>query len=257
MSPVITDLLDPYRERKEWTMDDLVHAASEVIPVVAGPQERHKVTEVPDARTVRYYIQEGLVDRPHATSGSSALYGYRHLLQLVSIKVLQSLNLPIRRIRGEIKALSNNQLAERLEAWAGVPVASVVLPSGPSDAEPASRRRVDARRFLESLRSSAEVPAARAGRPESRAMSGARSVWSRPWPVAADRCDPALSVSLQDSVEPPPASGWHRFELFPGIELHVKKEIEVPEGPSFLSVLGSRLRAILESLRSAKSKDTD
>ena len=88
-------------------------------------------------------------------------------------------------------------------------------------------------------------------------MSGARSVWSRPWPVAADRCDPALSVSLQDSVEPPPVSGWHRFELFPGIELHVKKEIEVPEGPSFLSVLGSRLRAILESLRSAKSKDTD
>ena len=228
-------------------MDDLVHAASEVIPVVAGPQERHKVTEIPDARTVRYYIQEGLVDRPHATSGSSALYGYRHLLQLISIKVLQSLNLPIRRIRGEIKALSNNQMEKRLEAWAGVPVA----------AEPAGRRRAAARRFLESLRSSAEVPAAHAGRPESRAMSGARSVWSRPWPVAADRCDPALSVSLQDSVEPPPASGWHRFELFPGIELHVKKEIEVPEGPSFLSVLASRLRAILESLRSAKSKDTD
>lgn len=88
-------------------------------------------------------------------------------------------------------------------------------------------------------------------------MSGARSVWSRPWPVAADRSDLAQSVSPQDSVEPPPASGWHRFELFPGIELHVKKEIEVPEGPSFLSVLASRLRAILESLRSAKSKDTD
>lgn len=238
-------------------MDDLVHAASEVIPVVAGPQERHKVTEIPDARTVRYYIQEGLVDRPHATSGSSALYGYRHLLQLVLIKVLQSLNLPIRRIHREIKALSNNQIEKRLDAWSGVPVAAVVLPSGPPDEEPAGSRRAAARRFLESLRSSAEVPADWAGRPEPRAMSGARSVWSRPSPVATDRFDLALRVPPQVSVEPPPATGWHRFELFPGIELHVKKEIEVPEGPSFLSVLASRLRAILESLRSAKSKDTD
>src|SRR2546428_4630117 len=170
---MISTLFQQYKARKNWTIDDLVHTAAEIIPFVAGPQERHKVTELPDPRTVRYYIQEGVVDRPHATSGSSALYGYRHLLQLVAIKVLQSLYLPIRRIRLEIKDLTNAQLEERLDAWSGAHVDSDAPPDAraaadsmdldsklqqevrstrsPDDAPPDGRREA-ARRFLESLR---------------------------------------------------------------------------------------------------------
>jgi len=84
---MLRKLLSAHRPRKDLTIDDLVHLAAEIIPQVAGRQDRHKVTAIPDSRTVRYYIHEGLVDRPHGTSGSSALYGYRHLLQLVAVKV--------------------------------------------------------------------------------------------------------------------------------------------------------------------------
>ena len=105
--------------KKVWTA--LVNLAAETIQRVAGPQERHKVTEVPDARTVRYYIQEGLVDRPHGFSGPTSLFGYRQLPQLLAIKVLQSRFLPIRRIKEEIQNLDNDELESRVESWAEIP----------------------------------------------------------------------------------------------------------------------------------------
>lgn len=237
ISGVMKQLLDSYRYEKDWTIDDLVHVAAEVIPALAGPQWRHKVTEIPDARTIRYYIQEGLVDRPHGTAGQTSLYGYRHLLQLVAIKVRQSRYLPIRRIREEIRGLRNEELEERLGQWATSPAAPM----------PVADSRDAARRYLESL--AARAPAREAGpRPPSRDRT---SSWSD---AVRARVDSPARLR-READELPPVSGWRRFELFPGIELQIREGIKVPEGPSFLSVLASRLRAILETLRNAKSRD--
>ena len=46
----------------------------------------------------------------------------------------------------------------------------------------------------------------------------------------------------RSSAEP---QGWQRYELHPGVELHVREGAELPASPSFLSTLASRLRAIL------------
>ena len=45
---------------------------------------------MPDTRTIRYYTTLGLIDRPAAMRGRTALYGHRHLMQLVAIKRLQA-----------------------------------------------------------------------------------------------------------------------------------------------------------------------
>jgi DNA-binding transcriptional MerR regulator len=256
----MNSLLDAYRHQTSWTIDDLVHLCAEVIPALAGPQWRHKVTEIPDARTIRYYIQEGLVDRPHGTAGQAGLYGYRHLLQLAAIKVLQSRYLPIRRIREEIRSLGNEELEGRLDRWT-VPADALLELDAPSiaarprenssAAAPAPRAVADrgdaARRYLESL--AALAPAREAGpRPPSRDRT---SSWSD---AVRARVDSPARLR-READELPPVPGWRRFELFPGIELQIREGIEVPEGPSFLSVLASRLRAILEDLRNAKSRD--
>ena len=42
----------------------------------------------PSARAVRFYVANGLLDRPEGT-GTAATYNYRHLLQLLAIKIRQ------------------------------------------------------------------------------------------------------------------------------------------------------------------------
>jgi DNA-binding transcriptional MerR regulator len=49
-------------------------------------------------RTVRYYIQVGLVDRPEG-AGRGAHYGQRHLEQLLEIRKWQGAGLALERIR--------------------------------------------------------------------------------------------------------------------------------------------------------------
>ena len=49
-------------------------------------------------RTVRYYIQEGLLDRPSG-AGRGAHYGSRHLEQLLEIRKWQRAGLSLERIR--------------------------------------------------------------------------------------------------------------------------------------------------------------
>lgn len=73
-----------------WTIDELSAAVADALAVdYAGPPSG-RVREVPDRRTIRWYTTIGLLDRPAAMRGRTALYGRRHLLQLVAIKRLQA-----------------------------------------------------------------------------------------------------------------------------------------------------------------------
>ena len=72
-----------------WTIDDLV-AESKTRLEALPPPKNGQVRAVPDERTVRYYATLGLLDRPAAMRGRTALYGPRHLAQIVAIKRMQS-----------------------------------------------------------------------------------------------------------------------------------------------------------------------
>jgi DNA-binding transcriptional MerR regulator len=76
-----------------------------------------RVRDVPDARTIRYYTTLGLIDRPADMRGRTALYGRRHLLQLVAIKRLQGRGLSLAEIQAQLVGQSNASLAR----WARLP----------------------------------------------------------------------------------------------------------------------------------------
>ena len=80
----------------------------------AAPDAR--VSAAPDARTVRYYTTLGLLDRP-AIENRQARYGPRHLLQLIAIKVLQSLDLPLAQIQQALYGRSDAELQQLVESF--------------------------------------------------------------------------------------------------------------------------------------------
>ena len=50
-------------------------------------QEKGSVAEVPDERTVRYYLSEGLISPASERRGSASVYGYRQeLLELLAVE---------------------------------------------------------------------------------------------------------------------------------------------------------------------------
>ena len=71
-------------------MDEYLMVTLRSRPGESEAEFKARPPHVPDARTIRYYATLGLIDRPEAFRGRTALYGARHLSQLVAIKRLQA-----------------------------------------------------------------------------------------------------------------------------------------------------------------------
>ena len=96
----------------------------------------------PSARAVRFYVASGLLDRPEGT-GTSATYNYRHLLQLLAIKIRQREGQTLDVIKKEMREVTGDALERRVATSLapalvtnGAPVTAL------SDEAPASWRRM-------------------------------------------------------------------------------------------------------------------
>jgi DNA-binding transcriptional MerR regulator len=67
----------------------------------------------PSARSVRFYVASGLLDRPEGT-GTAATYNYRHLLQLLAIKIRQREGQSLEAIRNEMRDVTGDALERRI-----------------------------------------------------------------------------------------------------------------------------------------------
>jgi len=67
----------------------------------------------PTARSVRFYVANGLLDRPEGT-GTAATYNYRHLLQLLAIKIRQREGQSLDKIKIEMKDVTGDALERRI-----------------------------------------------------------------------------------------------------------------------------------------------
>ncbi len=67
----------------------------------------------PSARSVRFYVANGLMDRPEGT-GTAATYNYRHLLQLLGIKIRQREGQGLEKIKEEMKDMTGDALERRI-----------------------------------------------------------------------------------------------------------------------------------------------
>jgi DNA-binding transcriptional MerR regulator len=81
-------------------------------------------------RTVRYYIQLGLVDRPDGET-RAATYGARHLEQLLAVRRYQESGLSLEQIRAGVESASVPQevrprYAGAVEVWSRVTLADGV-----------------------------------------------------------------------------------------------------------------------------------
>jgi len=93
-----------------WTLDELAGRVARALAAddVRAPNAR--VTEIPNGRVIRWYATIGLVDRPVATRGRTALYGPRHLLQLVAVKRRQAEGLTLAEIQAELTGATDATL---------------------------------------------------------------------------------------------------------------------------------------------------
>ncbi len=96
---------------------------------------------MPSARAVRFYVANGLLDRPEG-AGTAATYGYRHLLQLLSIKIRQREGQTLDAIKAEMREVTGDAL-ERRVASSLAPALTLQMDAGaPKQNGVASWRRV-------------------------------------------------------------------------------------------------------------------
>ena len=93
-----------------WTIHELGAQVALALSVdyVGPPNDR--VRHIPDQRTIRYYTTLGLMDRPAEMRGRTALYGRRHLFQLVAIKRLQARGQSLTEIQKQLLGLGDAAL---------------------------------------------------------------------------------------------------------------------------------------------------
>src|SRR5262249_40169079 len=113
-----------------------------------------QVRAIPDERTIRYYATIGLLDRPSAMRGRTALYGLRHVAQVVAIKRLQASGRSLTDIQSLLATLDDHTLARmsgvelearprataRTEFWKREPKATAVEASPDDDGAAPERR---------------------------------------------------------------------------------------------------------------------
>jgi len=118
-----------------WTLDQLAEQVETALSVDYSGAPSGRIRSVPDRRAIRWYTTIGLVDRPAAARGRTALYGERHLLQLVAIKRLQAAGRSLAQIQAELAGATEGTL----RSLARIPH-EPALPSTPPLAAPRTER---------------------------------------------------------------------------------------------------------------------
>ncbi|HEX3251211.1 MAG TPA: MerR family transcriptional regulator [Pyrinomonadaceae bacterium] len=170
--------------RKYVGLPEFARVSEQILAEIGPEQERGTVTSVPDERTIRYYMAEGLIQTPEERQGTASVFGYRNLLQLLAVKKLQSEHLPIRKIR-ELVAGKNEQ---ELEIMLGV--------------RGSSGRKTEAKQYLETLLAQpTSQPLRETAQPPPQAAAAAHShSWQRV------EIEPGLELHVRSDYSPP-ASG--------------------------------------------------
>src|SRR5215212_4101189 len=105
-----------------WTLDELVDRVRAALAAEYPGAPNGRVRDLPDRRAIRWYTTTGLVDRP-TMRGRTALYGVRHLLQLVALKRRQADGRTLAEIQAELTGATERTLLD----IARIPPGQVVL----------------------------------------------------------------------------------------------------------------------------------
>src|SRR5688500_15727052 len=87
------------------TIQALAEAVANALADADEPKSG-RIRAIPDARSIRYYTTLGLLERPAAMDGRTALYDERHVEQLVAIKRLQAEGLSLAEIQTKLHGIT-------------------------------------------------------------------------------------------------------------------------------------------------------
>jgi DNA-binding transcriptional MerR regulator len=205
------------RGRKYVGLPEFAIVCDRIVSGLDLEQERGTVTVVPDERTIRYYLAEGLIQAPEEKRGTASVFSYLNLLQVVAVKKLQAEHFPIRKIRELVEGKSEQEL----EALLGI-------------GQESGTKGDEVKRYLESLLTSSS----------SRNLNSAKATGAR----LPRRSTSPQSPPTQDAAAAP--GSWQRVEIEPGLELHIRSDYTPPETSARTRSLAERVRSILNKWRS-------
>ena len=168
--------------RKYVGLPEFARVGEQVLAEMGLEQARGTVTSVPDERTIRYYMAEGLVQTPEEKQGTASVFGYLNLLQLLTVKKLQAEHLPIRKIRELVAGKSEQEL-------------ETLLGIGSTAAK--KSRETDAKRYLESLLAPTSAPTLK----EAAAPPPPQIDQSQSWQRV--EIEPGLELHIRSDYSPP------------------------------------------------------
>ena len=171
--------------RKYVGLLEFARVGEQVLAEMGLEQARGTVTSVPDERTIRYYMAEGLVQTPEEKQGTASVFGYLNLLQLLTVKKMQAEHLPIRKIRELVAGKSEQELETLLG------IGSTAKKS----------RETEAKRYLESLL--APTPMLEAAPPPKQAAAAPppQADQSQSWQRV--EIEPGLELHIRSDYAPP------------------------------------------------------
>ena len=153
-------LLRAHSRHAPWNARGLASHVTALVDAAGMRPTNASARAAPSARSIRFYVANGLLDRPEG-SGTAATYNYRHFLQLLAIKIRQREGATLESIKAELRDLTGDSLERRvatsLAPALGVRADAVALAD---DHQPLSWRRVPVAEGIE-LHVRDDSPAAR------------------------------------------------------------------------------------------------
>ncbi len=165
-------------------------------------------------RTIRYYIQEGLLPQPEIR-GKYAVFTDEYMHRLRLIKILKDAYLPLNRIKQLLDTITDNEIIPLLDAFEKDPVSAlsglqalpmfeqpITIHASQPRPEQVRERNANALEYIQQLRG------------------------ERPLHEKMDR-NPRLDARPSKrnfiAAAPTPGEEWRRIPLAPGLELHVRQ----------------------------------
>lgn len=195
--------------------DSLADSGEGLAPEAYGLEEllavagEHLGEEI-SPRTVRLYSTQGLIDRP-GKAGRSAVYGHRHLLQLLLIRSLARRGLSLAAI-APLCGLESQAIEQQL---------ALLEAQGEAPPEESNAALTYLQDLKASLVSSPPLVSNSGAPPDQ--TSSLLPLLGKPLSNRYSSRPPSRSGGNRDA-----ASRWHRFSLAPGVELHISDAVSIP-----------------------------
>jgi hypothetical protein len=157
-SPVA--LLRAHARHAPWNARGLAAHVAALVDAAGMKPTNASARAAPSARSVRFYVAHGLLDRPEG-AGTAATYHYRHFLQLLAIKIRQREGQTLDAIKAEMKDVTGDALERRVAQSLAPALAAGIGSAAPRDGDETVRawRRVVVADGVE-LHVRGDVPAA-------------------------------------------------------------------------------------------------